>query len=741
LPSRGFVFIVDNDIDSAAALEELLEIDGYTIERMARGKGALEAVIAAEPNLVLLNAHLPDINPFILLEQLKESSHTRDIPVIFMTTQDDAETRLKGLESGDDLVLKPFDTREVLARIERQVTVSQVRMALRESEAKFRSVMESAIDAIISGDAEGNIRSWNSAAEALFGFTEAEVIGHPIEVIIPERYRKRHEEGISRVSSGGESHVIGKTVELSAIRKDGTEFPVELSLATWFLDEKRYYTGIIRDISERKQAEQKFRSVTESAVDAIISADHVGEIISWNKAATNILGYTEEEAIGQRLEMIIPERFHEAHRNGMERFTQTGEAHVIGNTVELYACRKNGEEVPIELSISTWTVHDDRYFTGIIRDIGERKRAEEVLRQSEQALRDKTEEMKKKNAELADTLDKLNELHNQLIMQEKMASLGKLSAGMAHELNNPAAAAQRGAAQLQTIFSKWQNVQLRLGQVNLGESQIEMVLELEELAKERARKPIELNAITRSDRESALEDWLQKRGIDTAGELVSTLVNFGYEGSDLEELTKVFNDNQFSAVINWLSFKFSIYSLVAEIGIGTARIAELVRALKTYTHMDQAPVQAVDVREGLDNTLIILHNKLKQGVTVVREYDDNVPLIQAYAGELNQVWTNIIDNAIDAMGGEGRLIVRARKEAPWVVVEIEDNGTGIPEDAQSKLFDPFYTTKGPGEGTGLGLNISRNLIEKRHKGQVSVKSVPGSTCFLIRLPMDLNPTE
>jgi len=222
---------------------------------------------------------------------------------------------------------------------------------------------------------------------------------------------------------------------------------------------------------------------------------------------------------------------------------------------------------------------------------------------------------------------------------------------------------------------------------------------------------------------------------------VSTLVNFGYEGSDLEELTKVFNDNQFSAVINWLSFKFSIYSLVAEIGIGTARIAELVRALKTYTHMDQAPVQAVDVREGLDNTLIILHNKLKQGVTVVREYDDNVPLIQAYAGELNQVWTNIIDNAIDAMGGEGRLIVRARKEAPWVVVEIEDNGTGIPEDAQSKLFDPFYTTKGPGEGTGLGLNISRNLIEKRHKGQVSVKSVPGSTCFLIRLPMDLNPTE
>jgi PAS domain S-box-containing protein len=738
---RGLVFIVDHDAASADSLRELLESDGYDVDRTSSGEEALDAIAAAEPNLVLLDAHLSDVNPFELLDELKQSEGARDVPVIFMTTRDDAETRLKGLESGDDLIVKPFDTREVLARIERQVTVSKVRMALRESEAKFRSVMESAIDAIISGDAEGNIRSWNSAATALFGYAEAEVIGEPIDVIIPERFRKSHQEGIRRVSSGGPSHVIGKTVELAAIRKDGSEFPVELSLATWFLDDKRYYTGIIRDISERKQAEQKFRSVTESAIDAIISADHTGCIISWNKAATSILGYSEEEAVGQRLELIIPERFHEAHRNGMARFTKTGDAHAIGKTVELAARKKSGEEVPIELSLSTWTVRDERYYTGIIRDIGERKEAEEALRQSEQTLRDRTEELKTKNDALEETLDQLNEMHNQLIIQEKMASLGKLSAGMAHELNNPAASAQRGAAQLQATFSKWQGVQLRMAELKLEKKQVDQVMELDRIAKKVAQKPAVLNALTRSDREIALEKWLEERDIDTAGEVVPALVSLGYGQRDLEALAKVFTPPQFAVVIDWLSFKYAIYSLVEEIGLGTGRIVELVKALKTYTYMDQAPVQSVDVREGLDNTLIILHNKLKRGVTVVREYAEDLPVIEAYASELNQVWTNIIDNAIDAMDGEGTLIVRTRQEDRWVIVEIEDDGQGIPKENQSKIFDPFFTTKGQGEGTGLGLNISRNLVVQKHHGQISVKSKPGSTCFSVRLPMDFSPAE
>jgi PAS domain S-box-containing protein len=689
----------------------------------------------------MLDANLPDADPFKLLAGLKQSEQARDLPVIFIATSDDADARAKGLESGDDLILKPFDAREVLARVERQVTVSKVRTALRESEAKFRSVMESAIDAIISADAEGRIRSWNHAATALFGFSEPEMLGRPIQRIIPERYRDSHEQGLRRVSTGGRSRVIGKTVELAALRKDGIEFPVELSLATWFLDERRYYTGIIRDISERKQAEQKFKSVTESAIDAIISADHRGAIVSWNRAASRILGYSEEEAVGKQLELIIPERFHRAHREGMARFTATGEGRVIGTTVELSARTKGGAEVPIELSLSTWTVRDERYYTGIIRDIGERKRAEEALRRSENALREKTGELERQNAVLEETLGRLKEMQNQLIMQEKMASLGKLSAGMAHELNNPAAAAQRGAVQLQALFSKWQEVQLKMGALNFGQRQNEKLVELDELARERARKPAVLNALSRSDREAELEKWLERRGVDAGGELVPALVSLGFDAGGLEELQRDFSGTGFAVVIDWLGFKYAIYSLVAEIGLGTGRIVELVRALKTYTHMDQAPVQPVDVREGLDNTLIILHNKLKKGVNVVREYAEDLPVIQAYAGELNQVWTNLIDNAIDAMQGSGRLIVRARREDPWVVVEIEDDGPGIPGEIQSKIFDPFFTTKGPGEGSGLGLNISRNLVVQKHHGRVTVASRPGSTCFAVRLPIDFNPSD
>jgi PAS domain S-box-containing protein len=738
MSDRGHVFIVDNNANSADMLRDLLVDNGYTVEWEASGEDALAAISVAEPNLVMLDVNLADINAFTLCEELKRNEQTLYIPVIFMTAHDDAEARVKGVESGDDIITKPFEAREVLARVEQQVTVSKVRMALRESEAKFRSVMESAIDAIISGDVSGNIRAWNSAATALFQYTEEEVIGQPIELIIPERFRESHRKGIQRVSSGGPSHVIGKTVELAALRKNGTEFPVELSLATWFLDEDRYFTGIIRDISERKQAEQKFRSVTESAIDAIISADHTGKIVSWNKAATRILGYTSEEAVGQQMELIIPERFHEPHRTGMKRVTAGGESRVIGRTVELFARTKSGNEVPIELSLSTWTVRDERYYTGIIRDIRERKRAEETLRMSEQALRQSTLKLKNKNKELEDTLNQLQEMQNQLIMQEKMASLGKLSAGMAHEMNNPASAAQRSAMQLQKMFLQLQDSYRKMSEFNLTGKKLEKIMELDRHASRWVKRSIDLSALERTDKELEIEEWLNSRGFENSGELAPSLVSMGSNQKNLSELAEDFTPQQFSVIINWLSYLYTIYSLLSEISLGTGRITEIVRALKTYTYMDQAPVQSVDIHEGLDNTLIILQNKLKDGITVLREYAEDLPPIQAYGSELNQVWTNMIDNAIDAMDGKGKLVLRTRMENSWVTVEIEDNGPGIPEKVQSKIFDPFFTTKPPGEGSGLGLNISRNIIVKKHRGQVDVSSEPGKTCFAVRLPIEID---
>lgn len=739
MANQGIVCIIENDAQRFKALQKILEKNNYIVIKVAANEESSSNIVDATPDLVLLSAHITEIDLYELIDKLKSDKQTIDLPFIFTTIPEDLETRSKVIKSSDDLVLEPFDEREVIARIERQVTVSKVRMALRESEAKFQSVMESAIDAIISADAEGKTLSWNKAATSMFGHTEAEVLGKSIEIIIPERFRTAHAEGIKRVSSGGATHAIGKTVELAAICKSGDEIPVELSLATWFLDEKRYYTGIIRDIGERKQAEQKFRSVTESAIDAIISANNKGEIISWNQAATKILGFSEEEAVGQWVEIIIPERFHKAHRNGMDRFSKTGEAHAIGKTVELAARNKSGDEIPIELSLSTWMVRNERYYTGIIRDIGERKHAEEALRQSEKELRRKSLEMKEKNQELEATLKQINEMHNQMIIQEKMASLGKLSAGMAHELNNPASAAQRSAAHLQSILLKLQEVLARIGSIPFEEQQIKMFAVLDVLARERSHEPVELNVLTRTDREIALEEWLRGQGCRDHGEVVPALVNVGFVKEDLDELMKPFTGEQVPVVIRWFGLKLTIYSLVEEIGLATGRIVTLVKALKTYTYMDQAPVQSIDLRKELDNTLIILRSKLKKGVEVVREYAEDLPAIEAYASELNQVWTNLIDNGIDAMEGSGTLIIRAKREDPWLVVEIEDSGPGIPPEHLPKIFDPFFTTKPPGEGTGLGLNISRNLIVKKHHGEMSVKSKPGSTCFTVHLPMDFRP--
>jgi PAS domain S-box-containing protein len=741
MSDRGHVVIVDDDPASAQLLEDLLVGNGYAVRRMTPSDEALETIAAAYTNLVLLDTDSQQIDPFAFSEELKQDQRTLYIPLVFMAPIDDADARVKGLELGDDLITKPFEAREVLARVERQVTVSKVRMALRESEAKFRSVMESAIDAIISADVEGNIRSWNSAATALFGFTEQEVIGKPIELIIPKRFHESHQKGLHRVASGGPHHVIGKTVELAAVRKGGFEFPVELSLATWFLDEERYFTGIIRDISERKQAEQKFRSVTESAIDAIISADHTGRIISWNKAATRILGYTAEDAVGQQLEIIIPERFHEPHREGMRRVTAGGESRVIGSTVELSACTKSGGEVPIELSLSTWTVRDERYYTGIIRDIGERKRAEETLRLSEQALRASTLELKKKNEVLEQTLNQLQEAQDQLIVQEKMASLGKLSAGMAHELNNPAAAAQRSAAHLHEMFRQLQDVLVRIGDLKLEKTQFDEVLALEKRVRKSAIQPAGLKAIDRTDKEDELEDWLLGLGMDKTWEIVPTLVILGFDRAELQNLAVKFTERQFATIVEWLGRSHSIQSLLAELSLGTGRISEIVKALKTYTYMDQAPIQTVDIHEGLENTLIILHNKLKAGVTVHRHYARDLRTIQAHASELNQVWTNIIDNAVDAMDGKGNLILRTREEGEWVVVEIENDGPEIPPEIQRKVFDPFFTTKSPGEGTGLGLNISHNIIVQKHHGRISVLSEPGRTCFAVRLPTEFRSAD
>jgi signal transduction histidine kinase len=333
---------------------------------------------------------------------------------------------------------------------------------------------------------------------------------------------------------------------------------------------------------------------------------------------------------------------------------------------------------------------------------------------------------------------KLRDLEVTLRQSEKLATIGRLSAGMAHELNNPAAAAQRSAGQLRAAVAQLQDTQLHLGGLDLSSAQREMLVQLDRTAQERATHPTDMDALAQSDRASHLEGWLEEQGIEHAWEHAPTLAGMAYESGDLAALRQTFSAQQFPAVIAWLSHTSTVYGLLEEIAQGAGRIAELVKALKTYTYLDRAPVQLVDVHEGLDSTLVMLRSKLKGGITVRREYASDLPRIEAYASELNQVWTNLIDNAADAMQGKGEVVLRTRQEGEWVVVDVEDNGPGVPEAIQPKVFDPFFTTKQPGAGTGLGLNISHNIIVQKHGGAIGVTSQPGRTRFEVKLPIRLS---
>ena len=323
-----------------------------------------------------------------------------------------------------------------------------------------------------------------------------------------------------------------------------------------------------------------------------------------------------------------------------------------------------------------------------------------------------------------------------LRQSEKMAQLGTLTAGLAHELNNPAAAVQRGAEQLQKVEDQTQEASMTLERMGLTSEQLDTLEKMQNLARQRAQVPDDLDALTQADREEALEDWLDDQDIDEAWEFAPPLVKMGLGPDELGDLLGQFPGEQFTILVRLLDGVYSLFSLMEEVHQGAARISEIVKSLKTYAYLDQAPVQEVDVHEGLDNTLVLLRNKLKQGVSVRREYAEGLPHIQAYGSELNQVWTNIIDNAADAMNGKGELVIRTRQEGQWVVVELLDNGPGIPENIREKIFDPFFTTKPVGVGTGLGLDISWNIVANKHRGDIKVHSQPGWTCFEVWLPIN-----
>jgi PAS domain S-box-containing protein len=455
------------------------------------------------------------------------------------------------------------------------------------------------------------------------------------------------------------------------------------------------------------ESEERYRAVIENASDMIQSVRPDGTFEFVNRAWEHKLGYREDELGGMTIWDII-------HPNELEHCSVLFMRAMHGESLDDVRTTfqaKDGSPIPVEGSVTSRFVDGQIIAThAFFRDITERLRAQEL---------------EERNARL--------ELEQQARYLEKMAALGKLSAGLSHELNNPAAAAQRASARLAESLGQRDAAARDLTVCGLQKSQWDVLEEMVNTAANRSHDAID--PLEASQREEEVEQWLEENGVADAWSLAPVLVRAGVGEAEQAQLTGVFPAEQLPAALRWISGAVAIRDEAEIVARSTHRISELVGAVKAYTFMDRATEQEVDVHEGIENTLVILTNKLRN-ITVRKEFDRSLPEVRAFGSGLNQVWTNIIDNAVDATNGQGTITIRTRLgDSDRVVVEVADDGCGIPEGNVSRVFEPFFTTKPQGSGTGLGLDIVWRIVTDEHGGTIEAESVPGNTVFRVSLPI------
>jgi signal transduction histidine kinase len=323
-----------------------------------------------------------------------------------------------------------------------------------------------------------------------------------------------------------------------------------------------------------------------------------------------------------------------------------------------------------------------------------------------------------------------------IAQRERLLALGSLSAGLTHELNNPAAAAVRATSVLQQRVSKMREKLAALAAGHLDEAALQTLIKFQDEAAQKVADAPKLTAIESADREDELGDWLEDHGVGHGFEIASTFVAAGIDGDWLDLVANAAPPDSLAGAIHWLYYTIDTELLMKEITDSTTRISTLVDAAKQYSQMDRSPHQTADLHELLDSTLVMLARKIPPGVTVVKHYAEDLPAVPSYPAELNQVWTNLIDNAVQAMGETGTLTLTTHRDDEYATVKVSDTGPGIPDDVKDRIFEPFFTTKPIGHGTGLGLDIAWRIVVNKHRGYLKVMSEPGSTTFVVRLPLE-----
>ncbi len=456
------------------------------------------------------------------------------------------------------------------------------------------------------------------------------------------------------------------------------------------------------------ESEQRYQAVIENASHMIQSVRPDGTFEFVNKAWKTSLGYTDEDLANITIFAII-------HPDYLDHCMADFMRAIRGETVEFLETRflsKDGRTVPVEGSVTSRFLGEEVVAThGFFRDITERLHAREMEERAAQLERE----------ERARYL-------------EKMAALGKLSAGLAHELNNPAAAVQRASAGLRETLQRRDTAMRQLAGVCLDPGSWQAMEEILGQVQPDRSDPVAV-----SEAEGVIEAWMEDHDVARAWEYAPALAEAGINVQQLAAIANQVPATSLPAAVRWVTETLVFGESTEIIAQSSRRIAELVQAIKGYTHMDRATEHDADIHDGLENTLTILAHQLRN-VDVHRQYDRSIPAIRMYGNTLNQVWTNILDNAVDAMNGMGRIVIRTGLHDDQVIVEIEDNGKGIPTDVLPRIFEPFFTSKPQGQGTGLGLDTVWRIVTQEHDGSITATSEPGRTVFHVSLPI-ASPSE